>query len=297
MISNESLRNDARMQKFPKITIGCCIKNCQRTIADCLQSLLSCDYEKTKMKIIVVDAKSTDNTLSIAIEILRGGGVRFDILSDLGRGLVYARQLVVENADSEYICWVDGDNILTRGFISTHVKFMQANPSVGMAIPLTLATSRKIVARLEMYNWLIPTLTALRKRKTPPDMMQGTITSVAAIKEVGGFSVLISGPGEDVDLIRRIRLRYRIAVNPQAKVYHVMRDSWREILKQMRWYSRIQPRRNALQVLLEVLSILFVKNKSFLAFFKYSNDPAGFLLPLFSIFQHMSYLVYYFSYD
>lgn len=247
------------------------------------------------MKIIVVDGESTDNTLSIAREILTSGGAEFEILSDHGKGIGYARQLVVENADGEYICWVDGDNILTRSFISSHVKFMQANPSVGIAMPLTLATSRKPVARLEMYNWLIPTLTALRKGKNPPDMMQGTITSVAALREAGGFNVLHSG--EDVDLIRRLRLRYRIAVNPQAKVYHKMRESWGDILRQMRWFGRTQPQRSAVHVLLEVLVSLFGKNKSFLAFVKYSRDPIGFLLPFFSLFQHMSYLVYYFSCD
>lgn len=285
------------MQTIPQVTIGSCVRNCQETIGDCLLSLLSCDYKKAKMKIVVVDGRSTDETLSIVRETLCDSGIEYEILSDRGRGLGFARQLVVESADGEYVCWVDGDNVLPRSFLSDQVKFMQGNPSVGMAIPLTLTTSKKLVSRLEMYNWLIPTLTALRKGKTPPAMMQGTITSVAALRKVGGFNVLIVGSGEDVDLISRIRLRYRIAVNPQAKVYHKMRESWRGILKQMRWYGRTQPRRNAVKVILDVLISLLGKTKSFLTFAEYSHDHVCFLLPLFSLFQHVSYLMYYFSPD
>jgi GT2 family glycosyltransferase len=248
------------------------------------------------MEIILVDGKSNDRTLIIAKRILDNVEVNSKILSDEGKGLGYARQLVLDNANGKYICWFDGDNIVIKDFIKNHVKFILPKSLAGMAIPITLSHSDKLVARLEMYNWLIPTLNAFYKGKTPPAMMQGTITSVAVLKEVGGFNIALIGSGEDVDLIGKlIQAGYKIVVNPNAIIYHTMRESWKEVLNQMRWYGRTQPRRPYRVVLAESAVSLVLKNKNFVSFVRYFRDPVFFLLPLFSFFQHMAFLVCYFS--
>jgi glycosyltransferase involved in cell wall biosynthesis len=282
---------------WPAVTIGVCVKNSQKKIRTCLKSVLNCNYERAKLEIILVDGKSTDKTVDMARKILNDGQVKYAILSDEGKGLGYARQLVLENAKGKYICWVDGDNFVTRSFIVNHVKLMQNKASIGIALSLTLTTSRKLVARLEMYNWLILALNAFSKGKAPPDMLQGTMTPVTVLRKIGGFNIAFTGSGEDTDLFKRIRLNgYRIIVNPTAIVYHSMRESWPEVLKQMRWYALTQTRRPFSVIICEVFSNFFLRSVSLVSsFVKYSRDPICFFLPMFSLFQHTSFLIYYLS--
>lgn len=275
----------------PTVTVGICVKNSERTIGECLNSIVNLDYDKSKLEIVVIDGNSTDNTLTLAKKILEKSDARYKILNDKGKGLGYARQLVVENANSKHICWVDGDNVLTRDFIENHVKFIEKNPSVGIAVPLTLFNSKRFVARLQGYSWFIGTLNAMKKGKTPFLAMQGTITPLKALRKVGGFNVLIRGAGEDIDVIGKMRLQgFRVAVNPKALVYHRMRESWKDLFKQASWWGGSQPRKQIKVLLSETLLNFLVCTKLTLDVIRYFKDPAGLLMPLYALAWSAYYL-------
>ncbi len=288
------------MNHPPQITVGICAKNSEDTIVECLKSLIKCHYDRKKLEIIVVDGKSTDKTLELTEKTLRDNQTSFKIMSDLGKGLGFARQLVLDNAKGEYICWVDADSYATRCLLENHAMFVSAHakdsPPIGLAMALTLTKNRNAIARLQMYERLIPTLKSFEKRRTPPATMAGTITPVAALKKVGGFKSKFKGSREDVDLIGRLHYHnHVIAVNPTARIYHDMRRSWKEVMKQMRWYGRSEPRRQLRIVAADVLISFLTKAWAFQNFANYTDDPICFLLPAFSLFQHISYLIYYCS--
>lgn len=280
------------LKNLPFVTVGICVKNSERTIGECLKSIVNCNYDKLRLEIIVVDGKSVDNTLSIARDILQKSRIAFKIFSDEGKGLGYARQMVVDNARGEHICWVDADSIVLPDFIGNGVKFLENETSVGVMIPLTLFFGQSTVARLQGYTWLLPTLNALVKGKTPYLAMNGAITPKRVIREVGGFNVSIKGAGEDIDLIARtLRNGYRVVVNPRALIYHRMRESWRDLFKEVSWWGRSQPRKRVKILLKEILSNLLLCSKLTFSIIKHFQDSVGVLMPFYAFVWNSRYLI------
>lgn len=292
--------SDNLLNNSPQITVGICAKNAEETIVECLENLIKCRYDRTKLEIIVVDGESIDKTPELAEKTLRDGQVNFRIESDHGKGLGFARQLVLDNAQGEYICWIDADSFVTENFIRNHAIYMCANAQgshpVGLAMALILARNRNAIARLQMYDWLIPTLRALKKGRTPPATMAGTIAPIATLKEVGGFESRFKGSREDVNLIKRLQLHNRkVTVNPSAIIYHNMRGSWKELIEQMRWYGRSEPRLKFRELVMNTLVNFLAKAWSFKDFVNHTKDPICLFLPAFSLFKHLTYLVFYCS--
>lgn len=246
--------DDSKLEDLPYITVGVCVKNSERTIRGCLESIVNSDYDKLKLEIIVVDGNSVDNTVRVAKEILEKSGIKFKLHSDGGRGLGYARQMVVNNAKGKYICWVDGDNILPRSFFKAHAEFAKKHCNVGLFIPIILFREKHALVRLEGYGWLLPTLNAIGKQKMPLLAMQGTLTPLEVLKVIGGFNKSIKGAGEDIELINRMRQKgYKVVVNPEAMIYHIMRGSWKTLYRQVSWWGCTQPNLSKRELFRQVL--------------------------------------------
>lgn len=227
---------------FPSVAIGLCVRNCEKTIAKTIKSITELDYPRDRFNLIVVDGCSTDNTVGVTKNELRNTNVKTVFLSDNRRGLSYARQLVVDNCDSKYVAWVDGDNVLPQNFLKSQVKYMEKHPQAGFCGASIIPLGESIVARLQGYQWVLP---AFDRKKAGYFMgktgIQGTICRVKAIVSVGGFDSSIKGAGEDVDLFIRMKLAgWRIGSNYDTRIYHFMRDSWRALWKESVWWGNAE---------------------------------------------------------
>ncbi len=98
-----------------------------------------------------------------------------------------ARQTVVKNTTAPYIIWVDGDMELPKNFISKQVKFMDANPKVGIGKgKYGLDKTGKLVANLENMEFLI---NFHEEGETDSKSLgtSGCIYRLEAIRQAGGF--------------------------------------------------------------------------------------------------------------
>jgi glycosyltransferase involved in cell wall biosynthesis len=89
------------MRKLP-VSVVIVAKNASETIDECLSVIRGNDPSE----IIVIDGKSTDNTIEIARKYTD------KVYSDEGYGLCYARQLGAEMATQDYLAYIDSDVIL-----------------------------------------------------------------------------------------------------------------------------------------------------------------------------------------
>ena len=286
---NMSLSND----DYPSISIGICAKNSEATVGECLKSIASSDYDKSLLEIIFVDGNSVDNTVPIAKDVLEKNSMTFKIFSDEGKGLGYARQLVVDNSKGKYICWVDSDNILSHGFLKNHVEFAEKNHGVSLFVPIILYKGQYALARLEGYSWLLPTLNAVGKQKMPHLAMQGTLTPVKLLRRVGGFNKLIKGAGEDTELFYRMKEQgHKVVVNPKAWIYHWMRASWKSLYKQVSWWAKTQPLLSKTQLFKQVMWRNMLYLKLFPLIISYFKDPVGIFMPLYVVIWNTWYFLH-----
>lgn len=56
------------MQPKAKVTIGFCVKNCEATVKEAIDSIICQDYPHKLMEVIVVDGYSNDGTIKIVKE-------------------------------------------------------------------------------------------------------------------------------------------------------------------------------------------------------------------------------------
>jgi glycosyltransferase involved in cell wall biosynthesis len=190
------------------VTIGICVKNSEKYIKEAVTSILDQDFPHDLMEIIVVDGHSQDNTLSILKDSLCKTDLKCAFYLE-NEGLGQARQIVVDNAATEYILWLDGDMTISKDFIRKQVEFMDKNPEAGIAKGRTsLTPGANLMATLEIYSRAASKMVDFNAKKTSRFKSLGTsgcIYRVKAIRQAGGFDENIKGYGEDLDAEIRVR--------------------------------------------------------------------------------------------
>ncbi|MEM3503301.1 MAG: glycosyltransferase [Nitrososphaeria archaeon] len=221
----------------PTVTLGLCVKNNASTVKMTLESILAQDYPMQNLQLVIVDGLSSDNTVGIVKSVLTDSQLEWFLLSDGGKGLAFARQLVVNNSFGKYIIWIDGDHILYNDFVSKHVNFMEKNTDVGAAEGYMEYIATNTISKLEGYSWNIYNL-----RRIDKDLKSlstcGAIYRTSAIKVVGGFDTRLRRASEDSDISYRIKNHgWRLRINPEARFKHIMRGDWNSLWKEYFWWG------------------------------------------------------------
>jgi glycosyltransferase involved in cell wall biosynthesis len=214
------------------VTIGLCVKDAEKTVGEALGSVGNQDFPHQSMELIIVDDGSKDKTLSIVKDAVSRTDIKTRTFSHAWKGLAFSRQIVVENAEGEYLVWVDADYALPNDFVRRHVSFMTSNPLVGVASGQEIVEGDTLVAFLESTS----TLSDGPKNENVVDV-GGAIYRLKVIEEVGGFDRELKGAGEDVELTNRIkRTNWRLSKSP-ARFYHKHRKNWKALWSEYFWWG------------------------------------------------------------
>ncbi len=195
-----------------KVTIGLCVKNAAKNVQTALNSISIQDYPHQFLKIVIVVDGSSDNTLSLASEFAQKTDIPTIVTFNDDKGLGAARQVVVDNAEGDYIVWVDDDFVLMRDFIRNQVDFMEKNPNVGAASSTVIPTCETVISMLDTVIFSLPQ----RWRCSTG----GAIFRLEAILGVQGFDTKIKGAGEDWDISHRIAESGWALVNNDPAIFY-----------------------------------------------------------------------------
>jgi biofilm PGA synthesis N-glycosyltransferase PgaC len=222
----------------PLVTIGVCVRNCATTIGEAIESIIAQDYPHEFMEVLIVDGYSTDGTLSIINKHIKESDIKVRVFYE-DKGLGYARQIVVDNAQGKYIVWVDGDMILPKDFVRKQVEFTEKNPEVGIGRAMYgIWPELGPVAYLENIPFVVE---SFRNKKAVPLGICGTegaIYRLDAIRQVGGFDINIKGAGEDTELAQRVLASGWAAKATPTFFYELCKESWKELWNQYAWWGR-----------------------------------------------------------
>lgn len=233
------MRDDCPMK--PSVTIGICVRNCEVLVREAVRSVVDQDFPHELMEVIFMDDGSEDETLPAISDCVSRIDIEAKVFHDEWRGLGHARNVIVENADGDYIIWVDGDMILPRDHVRKQVEFMQRNPKVGIAKARYETWPREnLVGFLENVPFQAVDFKYGGNVATQTRVMGtgGSIYRVKAIRQVGGFDEHITGVGEDADAEYRIRkagwLLYRAT---SASFYERRRKTWKALWDEGFWHG------------------------------------------------------------
>ena len=192
----------------PVVTLGVCVKNCEKFLREAVESIMDQDYPHSLLRLVFVDDGSDDGTLVLLQEL--AGKVDFPakVLHTEWRGLGHARNMVIANAEGDFILWVDGDMTLQDNYVSQLVGFMEAHPEVAVAKGIqSLEPGGNFLATLEGFARAQGQFTNYRSEKARYKSMGtgGAIYRLDAVKDAGWFDERLQGYGEDQDFEIRIR--------------------------------------------------------------------------------------------
>lgn len=219
------------------ITIGVCVRNCEDSVREAIDSIIDQDFPHESMEVIFVDDGSEDGTLLAILDSVSGIDMQVKIFHGKWRGLGPSRNIVVDNARGDYIIWVDGDMILPRNHVRKQAEFMERNPRVGIAkARYGMLRGKNIVAALEN----IPFVLYDCKDGSVSSKLPGTggaIYRVEAIKEVDGFDDHLRGVGEDQDAAYRVKAAGWSLTRSPAIFYEKRVDTWKNLWDKYFWYG------------------------------------------------------------
>ena len=279
-----------------KVTIGLCVKNAEATVEQAIDSILNQDFPRDSIELIVVDGSSEDKTLDVIKSKLDSSKIRSKIFRE-NKGLGYARQIVVDNAQGEYIIWVDADMILPKDFVRKQVSFMEDNPRVAIAKgKYGILKEQNLVAFLEDIEFAM-SFSREGKVNLPSLGTSGCIYRVKAIKQVGGFDPNIKGAGEDQDIESRVKSAgWSLQVGP-AVFYERRRNSWKSLWDEYFWHGNgaahlFKKDRRTLNIFKMLPPIaLFTELLRVPIAYKLTGSVAVFLLPFHYVFKRTAWML------
>jgi glycosyltransferase involved in cell wall biosynthesis len=234
----------------PLISIIIPVKNEQKTLKKCLDSLKKLNYDN--YEIIVVDDNSSDGTLQIL-----NSYPKIQIIKTPGIGISGCKNLGSKQAKGAYIVFTDADCIFHSEWLNELYKGFESVEIVGVGgdqlSPEDETEFGKMVQRFlkEVVSFVGDYVK--KEGYTSPALSQNGIKLIPtnhnsncnamykkeAFDKVGGFLEELRC-GEDVELDYRIKKIGKLMYNPKAIVYHYRPDKLWKFCQKMERYGFAQ---------------------------------------------------------
>lgn len=211
--------------------------NEQDTIDGTVKSLLALDYPKDKLRLILVNDGSTDNTKAVMDSHL--GNPQITVLHKENGGKHTAINAGIELAvGAEFIGCLDADSFVAPDALREIVSCF-GDPKVAAATPaMSVYNPRSMLERMQNAEYIFGiavrhVLSAVNGIYVTPGPF--SFYRMSVIKEVGGFRH--AHQAEDMEMALRMqRAGYEIENAPRARVYTKVPRTIRTLVKQRtRW--------------------------------------------------------------
>jgi len=229
------LFKNPKPKKFPSVTFLVPAYNEEKHIGDCLKHLLSLDYPKDKMKIIVVNDGSKDRTAEIAKKFK---GVT--VLDKKNEGSkAAALNFGMKFVDTELIACMDADSFASKDYLKKVVGHFNDEDVGAVSSAVKVKEISTFSSKIQWVEYLMSVI--FRKLFAILDCQfvvpgPGGIYRTSVLKKVGKFET--DNLTEDMEMALRLKVNgYKIGNCLDAYVYTACPTDFKDLFKQrMRWY-------------------------------------------------------------
>ena len=114
------------MNNHPILSIIIPLYNCEKYIKQCLDTIFRQEMNESEFEVIVIDDGSKDSSYSLASEYAKRHQ-NILVVKQENQGVACARNNALEKATGDYITFVDADDMLVFGSLSTLIKIAVEN--------------------------------------------------------------------------------------------------------------------------------------------------------------------------
>ncbi len=227
--------------EYPFVSVVVGIRNEERFIEECIESLLKLDYPQNYYEILIVDGMSTDKTQ----DLVQKYPVR--LLLNERKNVAAARNLGVENSRGDLVAFTDGDCKVDPQWLGILVREMQSAPEEVVCVggPNLIFDTDPVFGRVVGYSqetFLGSGGSAQSKNSSKKHYVNSlpncnAMYKKSAIKEVRGFDEKFV-VGQDGDLNYRIGKKgHKFLYIPEAQVLHHRRGTLKSFSVRMFKYG------------------------------------------------------------
>lgn len=221
------------VENFPKVSVIVPMYNGESFIAGCLEHLLKQNYPAEKLEIIVVDNQSTDRSYEIARKY-QDCNVKMFCCST--RGPSAARNMGIREATGYILLFTDVDCRVDPNWVLHHVLahlyFEMTDPAIQVVGGGIAGQNGSLWAICDdICSWALfhPALPSRMIAKHHPTANLSVTRRL--VEALGGFDEGLR-TGEDYAFCAKVRQNgYRIFFEPRAKVTHINRTSFRQVMR------------------------------------------------------------------
>jgi len=232
-------------KEYPKVSFLIPLLNEEKTLAHCLDSLLSLEYPAEKMEILLAIGSCIDNTRGIAEEYAKNHP-QIRILENPTGNTSIGRNICITHATGSMLMNYSGHVIAEKNLLSELAVRLQGEPADVAAVGCSnlspgrqnfvgAASGTAFLSFMGGRNFFSQNAVFPEERYT--DHLSFSCYRKEAVEKVGGFDPVF-WCGQDYELDIRLRKAgYKILYTPKTKVYHFKRDSVRSLWRQMYRYG------------------------------------------------------------
>ena len=224
------------IKDYPSVSILIPAYNEERNIAKTIKSILNLDYPKEKIKIIVINDNSTDNTKEIASKFK-------DVLvidnKHKGIGKASALNQGLRFVNTELFAVLDADSEVNRDSLKKLVQMFDDKKTAAAISRIKVKNLKNIFTHIQRIEYILATF--IRKLMSKIDTLHITpgvlsVYRTNVIKKLKNFDE--NNITEDLEIAMRLRYyNYNVKMNDEAVTYTNVPNSFKALWGQrIRWF-------------------------------------------------------------
>ncbi len=217
------------MASTPELTVVVLTYNSASTIGACLQSLTQQEWKD--FEVVIVDDDSTDGTLAVVAEF--AVNLVVSVVRNGSHNIPRGRNIGMRHARAGIVAFVDSDDYPALDWTRIIIETFRAEPGLALVsgdmlpafhtkVGQAIALNDEAVRRLFWRGFV--------HFAAGNSAINRTVMNDEMFDEEFRFA-------EDLELVTRVKERYRWAHVPNLKVHHYSRDTFAEYAKQMYSYG------------------------------------------------------------
>ena len=232
-----SSNNVDTLNKRKGISVVVPVYNDEPGLRTTIACLVSQDYPRTDYEVLIVDNGSDDGTYALALQLQSEyPGVVFTLREDRIRSSYAARNLGINEASGEILCFLDADVVVDHDYLKRIQELFDKNDVEYVGVNVELLTEgHGIIPVYEMMQGF-PVAVYIRELHFAPTCC--LTVKRCLLDRVGLFDARLESGG-DLEFGQRVyALGVQQAYHGELTVYHPARETWRQLFNKSRRVSR-----------------------------------------------------------
>jgi|TARA_B100001093_G_scaffold71799_1_gene62360 teichuronic acid biosynthesis glycosyltransferase TuaG len=233
--------------------------NCEKTIDETLKSIKSQSYKKWRL--LVIDDGSQDKTLGKIKSYSKNKKIKIKIIKIReNKGAGFCRNLALKFSKSEYVAFIDSDDIWQKNKLKIQLEFMKKNKH--MFSYTNYIAFKKINKNIIKNKILVPS--SFNQKKFIKNTSICTSTMMIKRSIIKNVKFTNTKRCEDFFFKCQILKRYTaFRVNKYLTLYRISKNSLQSSkIKNIYWLWKINARFNKLNFIENIISIFYISINS-----------------------------------